>query len=57
MAEPKDNIKKIISKGDCYYIVFRRARARDCLLQKSLLRVGNIEDFERLFAEKIVRKS
>ena len=57
MAEPKDNIKKIISKGDCYYIVFRRARARDCLLQKSLLWVGNIEDFERLFAEKIVQKS
>lgn len=56
VAEPKDNIKKIISKGDCYYIVFRRARARDCLLQKSLLRVGNIEDFERLFAEKIVWK-
>ena len=57
VAEPKDNVKKIICKGDCCYIVFRRARARDCLIQKSLLQVGNIEDFERLFAEKIVRKS
>ena len=56
VAEPKDNVKKIICKGDCCYIVFRRARARGCLLQKSLLQVGSVEDFERLFAERIVRK-
>ncbi len=50
-VEPKQNVKKIIRKGDCYYIVFRRAQGRDCLIQKGLLQAGTIEEFEQIFRD------
>ena len=52
-TEPKYNVKKIINKGDCYYIIFRHAQVRDCLIQRSLIQVGTINEFEQMFEDKI----
>ena len=44
--------------GDCYRILFGSPRRKSMFLcQKDLITEGTIEDFEELFADKIVRKT
>lgn len=56
VVEPINNIKKILNNGGCYYMIFRHAQVRDCMIQKSMIQMGTIEEFETLFEGKIVRK-
>ena len=48
--------KRIIDYGDCYHIRYKRFKA-PIICQKNLLKEGSLEDFERIFSDKIVRKS
>lgn len=50
-----DAVKKVVDYGDFYHlIVFGKLSAYIC--QKDLITQGTIEDFEKLFEDKIVRK-
>ena len=50
-------VKKVIDFGDGYLICFSRFEITNAwLCQKDLLIQGSIDDFERLFEGKIVRK-
>lgn len=52
-----EHIKKVIDYGDYYYISFRYPhKIIGCLCQKDLIVQGTIEDFERFFNGKIIRK-
>ncbi|MCL2822105.1 MAG: hypothetical protein FWD86_02775 [Firmicutes bacterium] len=51
------NAKKVIDYGKWYHIIFsRRDEKKNYVCQKDLIVKGTIEDFERLFEGKIVRK-
>ena len=50
------NIKKIEDYGDWYYIRFKFDITASVVCQKNLIVEGTIEDFEKLFADKIIRK-
>ena len=55
---PLDDIKKVIDYGDWYVIKFNNPKKdRFFICQKDLLVKGNLEDFERLFNGKIIRKT
>lgn len=55
---PLDDIKKVIDYGDWYVIKFNNPKKdRFFICQKNLLVKGNLEDFERLFNGKIIRKT
>lgn len=52
-----DDVKKVIDKGDFYDILFYFPnRWTNCICQKDLIVEGTIEEFEKLFEDKIVRK-
>ena len=52
-----NDVKKVIDFGDGYLICFSRFEITNAwLCQKDLLVQGSIDDFERLFEGKIVRK-
>ena len=50
-------VKKVIDMGGWYHIVVKfPAKSIYCVCQKNLLTEGSIEQFEKLFEGKIVRK-
>ena len=50
-------VKKVIDAGDWYYVVFKFGDISSAFVcQKDLLTQGTLEDFEKLFEDKIVRK-
>lgn len=52
-----ENIKNIFDCGEWYHIIFNYpAKSIYCVCQKNLLTEGSIEQFEKLFEGKIVRK-
>lgn len=48
-------VKKVIDYGFCYHFVFKKSDPY-FVCQKSLITQGNLEKFEALFKEKIVRR-
>jgi len=53
-----EDVKKVIDMGSCYYIKFYfPPEIATCFCQKDLLVEGTIEEFEKLFEGKIVRKT
>ena len=53
--KPVDKALKVVDYGEFYYILFAESFAAvdDCICQKSLLRSGTTEEFEKLFEDKI----
>ena len=52
-----DDIKVILDYGEFYDIIFYFPnKVLNCICQKDLLVEGTIEEFEKLFEDKIVRK-
>ncbi len=50
------DIKAIYDMGECYKITFKTMPFYPCFLcQKNLIIQGSVEDFERFFADKIVK--
>lgn len=56
LVKKVNNIKVIVDYGDWYYIRFKFDITASVVCQKSLIVEGTIEDFEKLFADKIIRK-
>lgn len=53
--EPITKVKKIIDMGDWYYIIFKLGDLSNCwVCQKDWIIQGTIEDFEKIFAGKII---
>ena len=53
-----EDIKKILDYGEFYDIIFYFPnKVLNCICQKDLLVEGTIEEFEKLFEDKIVRKT
>ncbi len=50
-----ESVQKVVDYGEFYRIVFSEsfASADDCICQRSLLRSGTTEEFEKLFEDKI----
>ena len=57
-TKPLSKVKKVIDAGDWYYVVFSRLGdlSNAFVCQKDLLTQGTLEDFEKLFEGKLVRK-
>ena len=52
-----DEVKKVIDMGEFYHILFYFPNQwANCICQKDLIVEGTIEEFEKLFEDKIVRK-
>lgn len=52
-----DDVKKVIDMGEFYDILFYfPSQWSNCICQKDLIVEGTIEEFEKLFEDKIVRK-
>ena len=52
-----DDVKKVIDMGRFYDIIFYFPNQwANCICQKDLIVEGTIEEFEKLFEDKIVRK-
>ena len=51
------DIRKIVDFDEYYCIYFKPFKGNDIFCQKNLLTQGTIEDFERIFEDKIVRKT
>lgn len=49
-------VKKVLCIGERYYIVAHGDVSTSMMAEKSLLKEGTIEEFEALFADKLVRK-
>ena len=57
LSKPITKIKKIVDYGEYYYLfVFRWDASNGVVCQKDLLVEGNLEEFEKLFEGKIIRK-
>lgn len=56
VSKCKKDVKKIIDAHGCYYIVFKFPKQRNILCQKDAIIEGTIQQFESLFADKIVGK-
>lgn len=52
-----DNIRRINDYGEYYYISFKFPREMDVFCPKDMITQGTIEDFERIFKDKIIRKA
>ena len=53
-----ESVKKIIDYGEWYQIYFYYSkRCENFICQKDLIKVGTIEEFEKFFEGKIVRKT
>ena len=50
------DVKKVLDYGSFYYIKFYFRDIIPCLCQKDLIVKGTIEEFEELFADRLVRK-
>lgn len=56
-ARSIDQIKCVIDYGEWYKIIFRFPnKSQRFICQKDLITQGTIEDFENLFADKIIRR-
>lgn len=56
-TKPINAVKKVIDVGEWYYIIFKFGDiGNSWVCQKDLLTKGTIDEFERLFKDKIVRK-
>ncbi|MGN1213140.1 MAG: hypothetical protein ACI4TZ_03765 [Christensenellales bacterium] len=56
-SKPISSIKKIIDYGDWYHIFFYyKDRCENFVCQKDLIKSGTIEEFEKLFKGKIIKK-
>ena len=52
-----DDVKQVIDQGEFYHILFYFPNQwSNCICQKNLIVEGTIEEFEKLFEDKIVRK-
>ena len=52
-----DRVKSVIDYGEWYQIEFRLpGNSQRFICQKDLITQGTIEDFENLFADKIIRR-
>lgn len=49
-------VKKVYDFGEWYYILFKWDLSDYIICQKNLLSKGSIEDFEKIFEGKIIRK-
>lgn len=57
VSRPVSKVRKVIDMGDWYYIIFKFGDITNSwVCQKNLIIKGTIEDFEKLFDEKIIRK-
>lgn len=57
-TKPITKIKKVIDMGDWYYFIFRFGDiSNSWVCQKNLIVQGTIEEFEKIFTGKIVRKN
>lgn len=57
-VRPVEKVKKVIDVGDWYYIIFKFGDiGNSWVCQKDLLTKGTIDDFEKIFDGKIVRKT
>lgn len=56
MVKSTEEVRKILDYGECYLIKFKIPYGRAVFLQKDLIKGGTIEDFEKLFQEKIIKK-
>lgn len=55
LQKPLKKIKRVLDEGDCYYIIY--SDLNNCIIcQKNLLIEGSIEEFEKIFQNKIKRK-
>jgi hypothetical protein len=57
MEKSISDVKKIIDTGSCYHIVFNFPKESDIFCQKDSITKGTTEDFERLFGDKIIKKT
>lgn len=55
-TRPLDSVKKIVSTGEQFLFVFYNPKRTDIICQQDLLVEGTLEEFENIFAGKIVRK-
>ena len=55
---PLSAVKKVVDVGDWYHFIGFEVKGKGlyCVCQKDLLTKGTLEEFEELFADKIVRK-
>ena len=51
------DVKKVIDCGNFYYFKFYFPFNHNCVCQKDLITKGTLEEFEKLFEDKIVRKT
>lgn len=57
LSKPICNVKKVIDTGELYYLIFKFGDITNSwICQKDLLIQGSIEEFEKLFEDKIVRE-
>lgn len=56
-SKPISKVKKIIDMGEWYYIIFKFGDiSNSWICQKDLITIGTIEEFEKIFEGKIIRK-
>lgn len=56
-TKPISKVKKVIDAGEWYYLIFKFGDiSNSWVCQKDLITQGTIEEFEKLFENKIVRK-
>lgn len=56
--KPISKVKKVIDMGDWYYIIFKFGDiSNSWICQKDLIKKGTIEEFEKLFEDKIIREN
>ena len=55
LEKPIGKIKRVLDYGDFYCVIFSDI-GNAFLCQKDLLAEGSLEEFERIFSEKIIRK-
>lgn len=56
-VKPLSSVKKVIDEGEWYDIVFKYDNSWYWVIQKDLITKGTIEEFEKLFEGKIIRKN
>lgn len=57
VKKPLSKVKKVIDAGICYYVIFKHGDLTNCwVCQKNLLIKGTLNEFETIFAEKLIRK-
>ena len=57
-VKPLSKVSKVIDAGEWYYVIFKLGDVSTAFVcQKDLITTGTLEDFETLFADKIVRQA